>query len=97
MPFVGNRYIADGTGVGTPQAGNEAQSAQTAVAVTPSDSATVFFDALYVGVSGDISLIASNSSSAVVFKSVPVGILPVSCVRVNATLTTATNILGLTL
>lgn len=70
--------------------------ALVAAAVTPSD-ATNFSSgacrALYVGVSGDVTLICGGV--AVLFKAAPVGILPVSCSRVNATATTATNIVAL--
>lgn len=51
---------------------------------------------IYVGVSGDIVAVAADGSgSAVTFKSVPVGILPIQAVRINATNTTATNMVAL--
>lgn len=64
--------------------------------VTPSD--TVGFGggkcrAIYVGVSGDVSAVLGGSS--VVFKSVPVGHLWIGATRVNATGTTATNMVAL--
>jgi hypothetical protein len=64
--------------------------------VTPSD--TVNFPsgacrALYVGVTGDVTAVVSGT--AILFKAVPVGILPVSCSRVNLTATTATSIVVL--
>ena len=70
-------------------------------AVVPSD--TVNFHAtpkvglcraLYVGVAGDVAAVGEDGV-AVVFKAVPVGLLPVRVVRVNATGTTATNIVRL--
>lgn len=68
-----------------------------AVAITPADGANFSFGqvrALYVGVTGDITL-DTPYETAVLFKAVPVGILPVAAVRIRATATTATNILGL--
>lgn len=77
-----------------------ANPATSAYAVTPSD--TVSFTqgacaALYIGVAGDVTAVVGSESgqSAVLFKAVPVGILPVSCTRVNATATAATNIVAL--
>lgn len=66
-----------------------------AVAVTPSDSATNNARALYIGVSGDVAVVTRGKTASVVFKSVPVGVLPVQVTKVLATGTTATNILGL--
>jgi hypothetical protein len=72
----------------------------SAYAVTPSDSVSFTQGAcaaLYVGVTGDVTAVVGSESgqSAVLFKAVPVGILPVSCTRVNNTGTTATNIVAL--
>lgn len=66
-----------------------------AYAVTTSDSATNNARALYIGVSGDVAVVTRGRSTSVVFKSVPVGVLPVQVTKVLATGTTATNILGL--
>lgn len=67
-----------------------------ALAVTPSD--TAYFNqvarAIYVGVAGDITLVTPNGE-AVLFSNAPVGILPVMCIRVNSTGTTATNMVSL--
>lgn len=69
-----------------------------AFAVTPSDTVNFtqgIIRGLYIGGAGDVTLIP-DSGTAVLFKAVPVGtILPVLCTRVNATATTATNIVGL--
>ncbi len=68
-----------------------------AFAVTPSDSTVLAgCRALYIGVSGDVAVVAKGSTTAVTFKSVPIGVLPVQCVKVMSTNTTATNILSLT-
>lgn len=64
-------------------------------AVTPSD--TVSFSecrALYVGTGGDLSVVCAGVT--VVFANAQTGtILPVEVTRVNATGTTATNIIAL--
>lgn len=66
--------------------------------VTPHD--TTFLanpGTLYVGVSGDLTVIHmddyAGTPTAVLYKSVPVGFFPVGVRRVNATGTTATNII----
>lgn len=71
--------------------------ADGAFAVTPSDSTTLSgVRALYIGVTGDVAVQTRRRGTSVVFKAVPVGILPVQCVKVLATGTTATDILALT-
>lgn len=69
--------------------------ALNAVAVTPSDITILAFAALYIGVTGDVEILPFNSITPVVFKAVPVGMLPVSGQKVMATNTTATNIVAL--
>ncbi len=72
--------------------------ARNGFSISPNDSVdlSVTCRALFVGVAGDISVILANDSSSVVFKNIPAGtVLPISAKRVEATLTTATNILGL--
>lgn len=72
--------------------------ARNAVTVTPSDTAdlTSVSKALYVGVSGDVTVNTLGGATAVTFKAVPAGmILPVRCTRVLATGTTATSIVAL--
>lgn len=67
-----------------------------AQAVTPSDT-TNFTQgqahALYVGVAGDVTAIVGGE--AVLFKAMPVGVHRIACSRVNATATTATNMVAL--
>lgn len=55
------------------------------------------FDALYVGVAGNIKVDMANTGLAVVFSNVPVGMFAVSCTKVYSTAngTTATNLVGL--
>lgn len=83
--------------------------ARYATAIAPSDTLALaigpgagsFAKSLYIGVAGDVTLIAAGDNSnsglgtAVLFKAVPVGILNVQVRAVLATGTTATNIVGL--
>lgn len=94
----------------TPNAGPHMPARQS-IAVTPSDTkdvtdaagdnAPVYASALYIGVSGDVAIVAAADNSnggqgtAVTFKAMPVGWFPVQVRRVMATNTTATNIVGL--
>lgn len=68
-----------------------------AFAVTPHDSTnfTNNAQALYVGTGGDIVL-ETLYGNEITFANVPSGfILPIACVRVNSTSTTASDIVGL--
>lgn len=75
------------------------EPATDAVAVTPSDTDDLPFAAraLYIGVTGDVNVVMANDDggTAVLFKAVPVGILPVAVRKVKAASTTATNIVAL--
>lgn len=78
-----------GTGLDSP--------GQDAFAVTPSDtvSFTVAARALYIGSTGDVTLL-TRLGTVVTFVGVLAGtILPVRCTRVNAASTTASNIVGI--
>lgn len=71
--------------------------ARDAFAITPSD--TVGFTAsargVYVGVGGTV-IVRTPRNTVITFLNVPQGaVLPVECTRVNATGTTATNLVGL--
>lgn len=68
-----------------------------ATAVTPADTdLTSPFRALYIGVTGNVSLRLVNDTVDVVFVGVPAGsILPFGVIRVNSTNTTASSIVGL--
>lgn len=72
------------------------QTARGGNTVTPHDSTNLAADAaaLYVGVSGNISLLMP-SGDVVTFNAVPVGFFPVQVRRVNSTGTTATNMIAL--
>jgi hypothetical protein len=64
-------------------------------AVTKSDTTDLGpVRALYIGVTGDVTVSTGLTGSGVVFKAVPVGVLPVSCRRVMAA-TAATDIVAL--
>lgn len=73
-------------------------SANKYVAVTPSDSVAISglsrVRGLYIGVSGNV-VVVDSQGNATTFSNVPVGILPVECIRVNSTSTTATNIVAM--
>ena len=70
--------------------------ASGAVAVTPSDTDTLYARSLYIGVSGDVSVITRGRTTPVTFKAHPVGYMPVEVVAVRSTGTSATDILALT-
>jgi len=65
-------------------------------AVTKSDTADLPFRCrwLYVGVTGDVTVLDKDGSTSVTFKAVPVGRLDVRTQRVMSTGTTATNIVA---
>lgn len=76
---------------------NRSNPAESAVAVTPSDTTAfgTLCRALFVGGAGNVSLVMSDGS-AIVFYGLNAGtILPVRGTRVNSTGTTATNIVAL--
>lgn len=69
-----------------------------ASAITPHNSTNLATAAcgVYVGGAGDVTLVPLGQKTAVLFKAVPVGaIIPVWTTRVNATGTTATNLVAL--
>lgn len=68
-----------------------------AVAVTPSDTVDLAHtaSALYIGTSGNVKVNMEGSGSAILFKSVPVGILPGRFTRVLTTSNAATDIVAL--
>ena|ERR1017187_4353736 len=72
------------------------QPPANAFAITTSDTLalTAPVRAIYVGVSGDVK-VDMVTGGTVVFKAVPVGVFPIQAVKVYATLTTATNLIGL--
>lgn len=72
--------------------GNYGQS----TAITPSDTVPQgTFQALYVGLSGDVTVLLTGATTATLFKSCPIGILPIQFTQVFATGTAAGSMLGL--
>lgn len=72
-------------------------TAQDAVAVTISDSTTYSppLDALFVGGAGNVA-VKTAAGTTLTFTGVVAGsILPIACIQVRETSTTATNIVGL--
>lgn len=74
---------------------NVSDPARYGVTVTPSNSVNLPAPTrgLHIGTAGNISIEMSNGT--VVFPNVQVGIFPVQCTRVNATGTTASNIVAM--
>jgi len=69
-------------------------SARSASAVTPHNENDNIYDALWIGVTGDVAVQLADDSSSVTFTNVPVGWLPVNTSLVLASGTTATGIIG---
>ena len=72
-------------------------SDRNAEVVVPSDTVNLAEPsrALYIGVSGKISVEMAGVGSAIVFLAVPVGVLQIEVTRVNATNTDATDMVAL--
>lgn len=60
--------------------------------VTPHDSNELIFNALYIGVTGNVE-VQDEDGNNTIFTNVPVGFFPVSGQKVRATGTTATGII----
>lgn len=72
--------------------------AMNAVAVSPSDTVDFGFVSrgIYVGVTGNVVAVMQGTGGAITFTAVQAGsILPIRVTRVNATSTTATNMVAL--
>lgn len=70
-------------------------TADTAAAVTTSDTAANIFTRLYIGGAGNVAVV-TEAGNTVTFSAVPVGtFLDIRVKQVLATGTTATNIVGL--
>ena len=69
--------------------------ATTATSVSPNDNTEVAYHGIYVG-TGGIVTVQMRSGPTVIFKNVASGsILPISVIKVFATGTTATDMIGL--
>jgi len=72
--------------------------ARRLVTITPNDSSDLadVTRALYVGVTGDVVVIAANDSSSITIKNAQAGtVLPIQCKRILATGTTASQLVGM--
>lgn len=69
-------------------------SIKDAIIVLTDSAFPVPCNAIYVGVSGDISVVLAQNGKTVLFKAVPVGVLYVKAAKVNSSGTTATNMLA---
>jgi hypothetical protein len=68
----------------------------SAAAVTPSDTVSNEYDALFVGGAGNVAVILRDDTAAVTFLSIGNGeYMPMSVKKVMSTNTSATNIIGL--
>lgn len=87
--------LTDSDGVPIPSWG----PASKLIAITPNDSTDLSANeirALYVGTAGNVAVIARGDTSAVTLTAVPAGtILPIMVVKVMASNTNASNIVGL--
>lgn len=67
----------------------------TGKAITPSDTTTQTYRAVYVGGTGNLTVV-DEGGDTVTFNAVPVGtIIPIACQLVKATGTTATLLVGM--
>lgn len=75
---------------------NSSRSYPNASDITPDDVAYQYYDAIYVGVGGDVRITPKGLTDGVTIANVPTGsILPIEVVRVYAAGTTATTLVGL--
>lgn len=84
-----DRFSAQSSGINGP--------GDDAFAVTPSDTVTfaVAARALYVGTTGDVTLITKGGAT-IKFTAVPAGtVIPIRCTQVMTTGTTASTIVGI--
>lgn len=66
-------------------------------AITPSDSVNFSFvtRGIYVGVTGDVAVVTKDGTAITYKNAVQGSVIPVRALRVNATNTTATDLVGL--
>lgn len=72
----------------------EQTTARNHIAITPSDSASVYADALYIGGAGNVTCLDRDGTS-VQYIAAAGAIIPTNVTKVMATGTTATGIVGL--
>jgi len=81
---------------GSYHSANATVAAHSAAEVTASDVTIIpTTRALYVGVTGNLSVRMSDDENVVTFLNVPVGIFPIQVIQVMATSTTASSIIAL--
>ena len=68
---------------------------QTGAAIVPSDTTLLNVRGIYVGVTGNISLLTAGGNAITLTAVLAGTILPIETSRINATGTTATSLVGL--
>ncbi len=88
--------VANPFGTSAAETSDVTSPAYNAMVISPSNTVNFTFvaRAIYVGTSGDITLLTANDQ-VVLFANAPVGILPVLCKRVNSTGTDASDLVAL--
>ena len=93
QPRTGDTLKSDGTTINVADMIEDAK-ATGAVAVTPSDSSFPVTSGIYLGTSGDLSVVMKNGTE-ITFKSLAAGVIhPLSVTKVKTTNTTASNIIA---
>jgi hypothetical protein len=69
-------------------------TARSGASVTPHDTNANEFDALWIGVSGNLAVKLSGNNNSITFENVPIGWFPVKTSLVLSTGTTASSIIG---
>lgn len=64
-------------------------------AITPNDTTAVKFKGIYVGTTGNLTVLFTGDTVATTLNNVPVGVYQFEISKVLATGTTATNLVGL--
>lgn len=82
---------------GAHHSANATVAAKSAVAITPTDGVAIpATRSLFVGGFGDVTVVMAENGATITFSNVTAGsILPVQAIAVNATGTSATNIVAL--
>ncbi len=71
--------------------------ARNAESLTPNDGADLVNTtrSIYIGAAGDVAVHMAGTTSPVIFRAVPIGVLPIRADRVLATGTTAADLIAL--
>lgn len=75
----------------------ELTTATQLIAITPSNTTNLSaaIKAIYVGTTGNLNITAADDTTNVQMNNVPVGVYHIAPIRIGATGTTASNIVGL--